>query len=142
MANQNDKNLKDLINSDDQASKAIRGTDSSLDLEDIELRDLIRQTTNRSTLKYSSKVEGRNLDYFTQIGLATMLQQGSVDSDDPIKKKEAKENPEKYLKKYMSEKNITDATALFMSNISKKLAYSNYEAIYKHIPESHVKAEF
>lgn len=135
MANQNDKNLKDLINSDDQASKAIRGTDSSLDLEDIELRDLIRQTTNRSTLKYSSKVEGRNLDYFTQIGLATMLQQGSVDSDDPIKKKEAKENPEKYLKKYMSEKNITDATALFMSNISKKLAYSNYEAIYKHIPE-------
>lgn len=135
MANQNDKNLKDLINSDDQASKAIRGTDSSLDLEDIELRDLIRQTTNRSTLKYSSKVEGRNLDYFTQIGLATMLQQGSVDSDDPIKKKEAKENPEKYLKKYMSDKNITDATALFMSNISKKLAYSNYEAIYKHIPE-------
>lgn len=135
MANQNDKNLKDLINSDEQSSKALRGTDSSLDLEDVELRDLIRQTTNRSTLKYSSKVEGRNLDYFTQLGLATMLQQGSVDSDDPIKKKEAKENPEKYLKKYMSDKNITDATALFMGNISKKLAYSNYEAIYKHIPE-------
>ena len=49
MANQNDKNLKDLINSDDQASKALRGTDSSLDLEDVDLRDLIRQTTNRST---------------------------------------------------------------------------------------------
>ena len=135
MANQNDKNLKDLINSDDQASKALRGTDSSLDLEDVELRDLIRQTTNRSTLKYSAKVDGRNLDYFTQVGLATMLQQGSEDSDNPIKKKEAKENPEKYLKKYMSDKNITEATSLFMSNISKILAYNNYEAIYKHIPE-------
>ena len=99
MANQNDKNLKDLINSDDQASKALRGSDSSLDLEDVELRDLIRQTANRTTLKYSSKVDGRNLDYFTQVGLATMLQQGSEDSDNPIKKKEAKENPEKYLKK-------------------------------------------
>ena len=135
MANQNDKNLKDLINSDDQASKALRGTDSSLDLEDVELRDLIRQTTNRSTLKYSAKVDGRNLDYFTQVGLATMLQQGSEDSDNPIKKKEAKENPEKYLKKYMSDKKITEATSLFMSNISKILAYNNYEAIYKHIPE-------
>ena len=135
MANQNDKNLRDLINSDDQASKALRGTDSSLDLEDVELRDLIRQTTNRSTLKYSAKVDGRNLDYFTQVGLATMLQQGSEDSENPIKKKEAKENPEKYLKKYMSDKNITEATSLYMSNISKILAYNNYEAIYKHIPE-------
>ena len=135
MANQNDKNLKDLINSDDQASKALRGTDSSLDLEDVELRDLIRQTTNRSTLKYSSKVDGRNLDYFTQVGLATMLQQGSEDSENPIKKKEAKENPEKYLKKYMSDQKITEATSLYMSNISKILAYNNYEAIYKHIPE-------
>ena len=135
MANQNDKNLKDLINSDDQASKALRGTDSSLDLEDVELRDLIRQTANRTTLKYSAKVDGRNLDYFTQVGLATMLQQGSEDSDNPIKKKEAKENPEKYLKKYMSDKKITEATSLFMSNISKILAYNNYEAIYKHIPE-------
>ena len=62
MANQNDKNLKDLINSDEQSSKALRGTDSSLDLEDVELRDLIRQTTNRSTLKYSSKVEGERAD--------------------------------------------------------------------------------
>lgn len=135
MANQNDKNFKELIDNDNQSSKAIRGTDSTLDAENIQLRDLIRQTTNRSTLKYSSKVDGKNLDYFTQVGLSTMLQQNSADKDDPVKKKEATQTPEKYLKKYMTEKDLSDASALYMNNISKVLAYSNYEAIYKHIPE-------
>lgn len=136
MANKlTDRLLKNLRDADNKTTMALSGTTNELDLEDITLRDIIHDSTLRSSKKYGEHTDGRNLDYFTELGLASMMSDSISDKASKEDKKEAKEDPTKYFKKYMENNGIADRTALFMGDLAKYIQYNNYEAINKHIPE-------
>ena len=136
MANsKRDKLIKEMKNADAQSSVGINGVDNTLDIESNTLREIIRQTTERTTRKYGQKTNGKSLDYFTELSLSTMLVDSTADKTNKKEFKIAQEDPKQYLKKYMIDKQIADQTALLTQDVRKQLNYQNYEAIFKHIPE-------
>lgn len=127
--------LKDLDAIDSQTSLSINGTDNVLDKENLALKEIIRQTTQRTSTKFGTKTNGKSLDYFTELSLSSVLVDATVDKSNIKLKKSAEKNPKQYLKDYMVEKQIADQTALLSGDVVKQISYKNYEAIYKHIPE-------
>jgi len=137
MANNNrDKILKQLRDADNKTSVGLTGATNELDLNNLSLRDIIRDTTNRASKKFADHTDGKNLDYFTELGLSRLMSDAIVDKKASKEdKKEAKEDPEKFFKKYMADNNLADKTSLILGDLGKYIEYSNYRAIKKHIPE-------
>ena len=136
MANSNKQKLIKQVNAaSSQSSVAINGSDDTLNIENASLKEIIRQTTTRTTKKYGVKTNGKSLDYFTELSLSNVLIDSTIDPKDKKAVKLANENPKQYLKKYMMEKQIADKTALLAGDLKKQINYQNYEAIFKHIPE-------
>ena len=136
MANSNiKKTIKDLNSAESQTSVAINGTDVVLDNENLALKEIIRQTTQRTSRKYGTKTNGKSLDYFTELSLSSVMIDSTLDPSNKKAKKLAENNPKQYFKQYMVDKQIADQTALLSGDIVKQISYKNYEAIYKHIPE-------
>lgn len=126
---------KELINAEDKSSIALMGIDGSLDRESNALRDIIRQTTHKTTMKYGERTDGRNLDFFTDEGLSKAFVDATVNKNNKEEYRKATEDPKAFFKKYMNEKSIADLTGTGMRDMAKMQAFANYEAIYKHIPE-------
>lgn len=136
MANSNiKKTMKELNSAESQTSVAINGTDVVLDNENLALKEIIRQTTQRTSRKYGTKTNGKSLDYFTELSLSSVMIDSTLDPSNKKAKKLAENNPKQYFKQYMVDKQIADQTALLSGDIVKQISYKNYEAIYKHIPE-------
>lgn len=136
MANSNiKKTIKELNSAESQTSVAINGTDVVLDNENLALKEIIRQTTQRTSRKYGTKTNGKSLDYFTELSLSSVMIDSTLDPSNKKAKKLAENNPKQYFKQYMVDKQIADQTALLSGDIVKQISYKNYEAIYKHIPE-------
>ena len=136
MANSNKQKLMKQVNAaSSQSAVAINGSDDTLDLENSSLKEIIRQTTQRTTQKYGTKTNGKSLDYFTELSLSNVLIDSTIDPKDKKATKLANENPKQYFKKYMMEKQIADKTALLAGDLKSQINYQNYEAIFKHIPE-------
>jgi hypothetical protein len=136
MANANiKKTMKELNSAESQTSVAINGTDVVLDKENLALKEIIRQTTQRTSHKYGTKTNGKSLDYFTELSLSSVMIDSTLDPSNKKAKKLAENNPKQYFKQYMVDKQIADQTALLSGDVVKQISYKNYEAIYKHIPE-------
>lgn len=136
MATPKNKNTdKELNNISKQSSIAIHGTTSVLDTEDLALRDIIRQTTQRTSQKYGIKTNNRPIDYFTEISMAAILSDATIDPKNKALKKQAAADPNAYLKKYMTENDLRENIDAALNDVGKIIEYQNYEAIEHHIPE-------
>ncbi len=133
--NKKDVLLKKLNDADNKSSIGLTGATNELELENIKLRDAIRDTTHRSSRKYGDHTDGKNLDYFTDLGLSTLMSDAVAENRSKKDKVEAKQNPDVYFKKFMTEQDIADKSSMLLGDLGKYTEYQNYDAIYKHIPE-------
>ncbi len=133
--NKKAQNFKEVEKAGNQSSVAINGTDMGLDMENIQLRNILRQTAQRTAKKYGNKTDNRPLGYFTEIGMASLLADATADKANSNTKGEVKQDPKKLFKKYMTDKEFQEGINLAVNDLGKFIEYQNYEAIEKHIPE-------
>ena len=50
--------------------------------------------------------------------------------------KKLKGNPDKAFKRYMMDKEVADISTILAAESTRMVSYSNYRAIYNHIPEA------
>ncbi len=125
-----DQKLNKQLNKDaEKSNMALRGVSDSITLEDINLRDSVRQTTLRITQKHGERTNGKNLDTYTYGSLSKAVLQSKG-----IKTKNAEE-ANTYFKKFMEMNNVSKANDLIMADTAKSVLFANYHAMYKHIPE-------
>ena len=125
-----EKKLKDLSN---KSSLALYSMDNTLADEEISVRNIIKQTIVSTKEKYSSKANGKIIDYFNELNFgATFSDVFATAKED---KKAFENNPEKAFKKFLTNSGMVDAGALLAGDMTRLQAYTNYEVIFNHIPE-------
>lgn len=135
MANKDDVELAKLSELQKKSSVAIYGTNDKLNNEDKNIENIIHQTIIKSTENYGDRSSADGVvNYFNQLNFQKFFAEAGKD-DDKLDQNQFKANPSLAFKKYMSENDVGDATALLMAEQPRLLAYANYKAIYNHIPE-------
>lgn len=125
-----DKKLQDLSN---KSSLALYSMDNTLSDEETSVKNIIKQTIVSTKEKYSSKANGKIVDYFNELNFgATFADAFAVAKED---KKSFEKNPEKAFKKFLTNSGMIDAGALLSGDMTRLQAYNNYEVIFNHIPE-------
>ena len=125
-----EKKLKDLSN---KSSLALYSMDNTLADEEISVRNIIKQTIVATKDKYSSKANGKIVDYFNELNFgATFADAFATAKED---KKAFENNPDKAFKKFLTNSGMIDAGALLAGDMTRLQAYNNYEVIFNHIPE-------
>ena len=125
-----EKKLKDLSN---KSSLALYSMDNTLADEEISVRNIIKQTIVSTKEKYSSKANGKIVDYFNELNFGATFADAFASAKED--KNAFKNNPEKSFKKFFTDNGIVDAGALLAGDMTRLQAYTNYEVIFNHIPE-------
>jgi len=125
-----EKKLDDIVK---QTNLAVFGSDGTLESESDLMKSIIRGTMRNTSAKYGKKTQGNVVDYFNQLNFTSAFVDAFKDPADKSKKND--KDPEKTFKKYMSEQDIGDINGILAGETSRLINYSNYTAIYNHIPE-------
>jgi hypothetical protein len=117
-----------------KSNMAVFGTDGGLEDEAEIVKNVIRGTMRQTANKYGKRADGAVVNYFNELNFTSAF--SDVIKDPSDKRKEDKNNPDKTFKKYMAEQDISNIGGILASETHRIIAYNNYQAIYKHIPEA------
>jgi hypothetical protein len=133
-------NLEDTTDKiSSRSSTAIFGMGNELDDQSETVKDVIRQTMNATSEKYGNRANGKVVNYFNELNFSKAFFELSKEGENKRNPKDGKaieKNPDKAFKKYMSEKELGDISAILSGEASRLINYNNYRAIYRHIPEA------
>jgi hypothetical protein len=133
MADNENKKLEDELSK--KSSLSIFGTNDDLTKESENLRSIIRQTMIDTSQKYGGRAKGKVINYFNELNFGTafadLLKKPGQEKD-----KKSDINPNRAFKKYMSEQDLGSISGILLQESGRMIAYSNYKAIYTHIPEA------
>lgn len=128
-----DKEVDALAN---KSSTTIYGMNMGLDNESDQVKDIIRQTMNATSSKYGNRANGQVVNYFNELNFSRAFFDLNKDNNDKKTNKEAERDPDKAFKRYMMDKEVADISAILAAESTRMVSYSNYRAIYNHIPEA------
>lgn len=129
--NPNENRLEEYSN---KSSALVYGIENTLDKENLEVDNIINQTIIQSKKKFGIKTNGKPVNYFNEVNIGSTFSELMVSAKNDNIKKEAKKNPDKAFKSFMSEE-VVDMSALMMQNSTRTLLLNNYKVIYDHITE-------
>ena len=107
-----------------------------LGIESDSLKDIIKQTMVATSEKYGDRANGKVVDYFNEINFASAFAEFKKDKMDKNQQDKFNKNPKQAFKQYMSELDYGAISAMITSESGRIISYSNYKAIYTHIPEA------
>jgi hypothetical protein len=131
MADKNEKKIDELSK---KSSISIFGSNDDLTKESENLRTIIRQTMIDTSQKYGNRAKGKVINYFNELNFGTAFADLLKRPGDKDKKSDI--NPSRAFKKYMSEQDMGSVAGILLQESGRMIAYSNYKAIYTHIPEA------
>jgi len=133
MADEKVKKPNELSN---QSSLAVFGVDEELDEQSATLRDVIKQTIIDTSEYVGNRAKGKPVNYFSEINFGNAFAELRKDPEKRNKGNTNKSDPGKDFKRYMSEQDFGNISGILMQESGRIIGYSNYRAIYNHIPEA------
>jgi hypothetical protein len=135
MAEENKKRDQKLNTLDDITKKSnlsVFGTSKELEKDSDSLKNIIKQTMIATSEKYGDRANGKVINYFNELNFASAF--AEFKNNGKLTKDE-KENPQRAFKEYMSKQDFGNISSILMAESGRIISYSNYKAIYNHIPE-------
>jgi hypothetical protein len=133
-----EKDNKKLDELSRQSSFAVFGVDEALDDQSKAIRDIVKQTMVQTSEKYGNRANGKVVNYFNELNFSNAFSELIRDPEKRNKgnANQSNINPTKDFKKYMSEQDFGSISGILMQESGRIIGYSNYRAIYNHIPEA------
>jgi hypothetical protein len=119
-----------------QSSIAVFGVDDELDEQSKNLRDVIKQTIIDTSEYVGNRAKGKPVNYFSEINFGNAFAELRKDPEKRGRGNTGKTDPARDFKKYMSEQDFGNISGILMQESGRIIGYSNYKAIYNHIPEA------
>lgn len=128
---------KILADIENKSTLGVYGVGKELGIDSDNLKDIIKQTMVATSEKYGAQTSnGKVIDYFNEINFASAFAEFKKDKLDKQTQGDFKANPKRAFKKYMSDLDFTAVNSMMSQEAGRIIGYTNYKAIYEHIPEA------
>lgn len=136
MAKENTNKIeKELAKISTNSSLLAFGTDTVLDQEEKELRNVIRQTMNATKEKFGERTSGKPINYFNEVNIGNIFSGILADNKGSNKKDEKLPSDDLSFKAFMNNNKEVDPMSIIVGDQGRLMSINNYRIIFNHITE-------